>query len=177
MHKDQPKINEDNIVIEEDDGAVSDSETFLRVESTYSQQNINENGFCEESVPIVQGILEANYLPNGDVVYTNGIGDQMSYPDVPESPAYSMHQDIQEFEEEPVFHSVVEYDDSEVVYREALPSPPTYPKINPVARKKTFSPKSRPIKCSECELMCQGPENLRYYNQIITFLQPIRATK
>lgn len=163
MHKDQPKINEDNIVIEEDDGAVSDSEPFLQVESTYSQQNVDENGFCEESVPIVQGILEANYLPNGDVVYTNGIGDQMTYPVVPESPEYIMHQDIQEFEEEePVFHSVVEYEDSEVVYREVLPSPSPPTKLSPVAKKKTFSPKLRPIKCSECDVMCQGPENLRY---------------
>lgn len=145
IHKKQ-SASYDNIEIVEDEGGCADNEPDVDVDSSYPQQNENVY-FCEESEPIIQGILETDFG-------SNGLG-QYSQQEVASTDASHQDDGLRGYEySEPIIQGILEYSGSQVIYTPAT--------IETIVNKKKFSPKSRPIKCSMCASICYGPESLRY---------------
>ncbi|ODN05991.1 Zinc finger protein-likeXfin, partial [Orchesella cincta] len=159
----------DDIVIEQDED-VPDNEPplngFLPSSYSHSMQD-DEDDFIEDSVPIIDGMIETTYSIATDEMYYREI--PTANDDAYNHVSYSANDENFSNESEPIIQGILTFNNSHVSGHQAsiqLPPPQQQ-------KRKAFSPKSRPMKCSTCSAICYGPEKLRQHMESHTEGNPL----
>ncbi|CAL8106883.1 unnamed protein product [Orchesella dallaii] len=155
IHERQSQSYDDNNIVIEQHEDLADGEPifngFLKPPCPKSLQT-DDDDFVEDSVPIIEGMIETTYSVANSQVFFREIRTISS------DLYYSEHDENFVDESEPIIQGILTLDSNPSVHQSYVEPPPP-----PQQKRKAFSPKSRPMKCSTCGMLCYGPEKLRQH--------------
>lgn len=163
-------FHSDNFVIEHERDDMDGNEPFLRLDSAYTRRRPDlysyaasrANHDADESEPIVQGILETNY--SSGVHYTNELESVPFVQGYHQFQANGFYGHDENLESYPIQEQ--ENDAESEAATQRITAVSSFSEVatpsDAPLKKNRPNPKSRPMKCSACAVICRGPDSLRF---------------